>query len=88
MTRCITLGTSAALAYKPDENEMKTYLAKKHKVRASTYEHKKLTKDEIEEATIYLIGKEATKSLADRKCTGDASETGLIKFCESIMPIE
>lgn len=88
MTKCIALGTSATFAYKPDDSEMKTYLAKKHKVRVSTYETKKLTPNEIEEASTFLINKEANKLLCDRKCTGDASETGLIKFCESLMPIE
>jgi hypothetical protein len=28
------------------------------------------------------------KSLSERNCVGDASETGLIRFCESLLPIE
>ncbi len=47
----------------------------------ATLEGVKLTKEDEEEGITGLLDYEAKLPISERKCAGDASETGLIKFC-------
>jgi hypothetical protein len=47
----------------------------------ATLEGVKLSKADEEEGTNGLLNHEAKLPISERKCAGDASETGLIKFC-------
>lgn len=88
LLQSIALGTKATFAYKPSTEEMKSYLAKKRGIKASTLVNTKLTKEEEDEAERGLLEAEANLPIGERKCDGDASETGLIKFCEPLMSVE
>jgi sodium/potassium-transporting ATPase subunit alpha len=68
--------------------EIKTILAKKRGVRAATLENVKLSKQEEEEGAALLLDAEAKLPIGERRCVGDASETGLIKFCEPLKPLD
>ena len=67
---------------------MRVHLALKHGKKASAYNKTTLTEEQVEEATRELIEIENNKHIQERLCSGDASETGLIKFCQSIMGVE
>jgi sodium/potassium-transporting ATPase subunit alpha len=51
-------------------------------------EHAHLTAAEEKEGNDGLLEEEAALPISDKKCVGDASETGLIKFCDTLMPLE
>jgi hypothetical protein len=82
------LGSKATFAYKPTPEEIKTFLAKKRGVKVATLEHVKLSKQDEEEGISGLLDYEAKLPISERKCAGDASETGLIKFCEPLLSVE
>jgi sodium/potassium-transporting ATPase subunit alpha len=47
-----------------------------------------LTPAEEKEGNDGLLEEEANLPISDKKCVGDASETGLIKFCDTLLPLE
>lgn len=60
---------------------MRAYLAKKEGKKPSSFSNVVLTDAQKHEAKESLTRAEQEKLMADRKTIGDASETGLIKFC-------
>ena len=81
LMKCIALGSKASFSYKPTIEEIKTFLAQKRGVKVATLEGVKLSKADEEEGIAGLLDHEAKLPISERKCAGDASETGLIKFC-------
>lgn len=84
----VVLGTRASFTYNPTEDDLKRYIARmilKKKV-------KKVKDREIRQyrdrARNELLDQEKTKMWKDRHTTGDASESGLIKFAEPILSLE
>mmetsp|Transcript_22779 Transcript_22779/g.21986 ORF Transcript_22779/g.21986 Transcript_22779/m.21986 type:complete len:344 (+) Transcript_22779:1427-2458(+) len=67
---------------------MKQYLAKQRGVKASTLEKVVLTQEQEREATLALKEIQENLPLTDKACSGDASETGLIKFYQGIYDLE
>ena len=88
LIQTLALGTTAQFSYKPEMTDLKNYLAKKRGVKATSLEHTKLSDAETNEATSELIAIQNNLPLSERACVGDASETGLIKFCESLLPLK
>ena len=67
---------------------MKEYIAKKNGKTYKDYATVELTEEERAEAHSALMRQEAEMDVAERKTAGDASESGLIKFCHTIMDID
>jgi len=83
----IALGTKATFSYNPTLEEMRTYLEKKDGKKTSAYADLVLTDQQKREASEALIRAETNKPVLFRKTAGDASESGLIKFCHPILDI-
>ena len=84
----VVLGTKASFTYNPTEDDLKRYIArfilkkKVKKVKDREVRHYK------ERARTELLDQEKTKLWKDRNTTGDASESGLIKFVEPVLSLE
>jgi len=67
---------------------MKQLLARIKKVAVATLEHYKLTSAEEKEMRDRLVKAESKLLVIHRRCKGDASETGLVQFANSIMNLD
>jgi sodium/potassium-transporting ATPase subunit alpha len=66
---------------------LKAYIAKKKGKSTKDLSHIQLSDEDRREAFEALMTEEAKIPVAERKTAGDASESGLIKFCHTIMDI-
>lgn len=87
LMRILALGTTAIFSYSPDEEKIKRKIAKKIKKKP-----KKVNDDDVakhgEWATKELVKQEEEKTFQIRTTAGDASESGLIKFCEPVIALK
>ena len=84
----VVLGTKASFTYNPTEDDIKRYIARsilKKKVKKVKDREVRQYRDR---ARNELISQEDGKMWKDRKTTGDASESGLIKFVEPVMSLD
>ncbi len=82
--QALCLGTKASFSYEPTVDEMRKHLALRDGHKANHYKDKHLTAEEKDEAYRALVQAEENESISNRKTAGDASESGLVKFYESI----
>jgi hypothetical protein len=59
----VALGSKATFSYEPNENDIKTYIARKKKVKATSINYKELSPEEIEQAKVALLEAEANLPL-------------------------
>lgn len=81
------LGTYTTFDYSPTDNEVKQLYARMKKVRLSSLDNKDLPIDDHNEMKNRLIAAEKKMLNTQRFCQGDASETGLVQFAQSIMDL-
>ena len=87
MLECVALGSKATFSYNPSLDDIKTYIAKSKGKKATSMEHTHISDEDIKKVTEILMKQEFALPLNHRRTAGDASESGLIKFCESIAPV-
>jgi len=87
LIQAIVCGTYTTFEYSPSEQECKQLYARMKKIRVSTLEDKTLPDDVMREMKNRLITAEAKMLNTQRFCQGDASETGLVQFAQSIMDL-
>jgi len=85
LIQAIALGSKATFSYNPTMDEMKAYIAKQEGKKASSIGE--LSESQKQMATEALIRAENNLPIKFRKTAGDASESGLIKFCNPILDI-
>jgi len=88
LVEAVVLGTYTIFSYEPTEDEMKQLLARIKKVGVASLEHYKLTAGEEKEMRDRLIKAESQLLVIHRRCKGDASETGLVQFANSVMNLD
>jgi len=86
--QAIALGSKATFSYQPTLDEMKAYIALQQGKKITNYDTMTITEAQKEEATEALLRAERESPIAERATVGDASESGLIKFCNPIWDIE
>ncbi|CDW80621.1 k antiporter p-type alpha subunit family protein [Stylonychia lemnae] len=85
---CMILGSKASFAFNPKNEEIKAYIAKKKGSKIRDYARYIITEEEKEQARQELLQAELNLPVEKRNVTGDASETGIIKFAQSIRDVE
>ena len=85
--QCIALGSKASFDYSPTIDEIKHFVAKKKGQKPKDFNKYTITDKEREEGLAAMIAAEAKVPIEDRKTIGDASESGLVKFCQPIMDL-
>ena len=88
MVEAIILGTYTQFIYDPSEDECKQLYARMRKVAVASLEHTKLSAQDDKEMKARLIVAESKLLNVNRRCKGDASETGLVQFAQSVMDID
>lgn len=81
MLECLILGSKAYFSYQPSGDECKQFIAKNKGLKVHDLARYEITEAEKEEAKKALIIVEQDLPLEKRVTVGDASETGIIKFC-------
>ena len=76
----MVLGTTTYFNYDPTNEEAKSLYARMKQIAAASLENKELTAAEYTEMKARLKAAEADLLYVNRKCKGDASETGLVQF--------
>jgi len=87
LVEAIVLGTYTIFNYDPSEDEAKQLYARMKKVAVASLENTKLTATDDADMKARLRKAESKMLNIHRKCKGDASETGLVQFAESIMSL-
>jgi sodium/potassium-transporting ATPase subunit alpha len=85
LIQAIALGSKATFSYTPSPDELKMYIAKQEGRKAAS--QSELTEAQKQMATEALVRAEQSQPIKFRKTAGDASESGLIKFCHPILDI-
>jgi len=85
MVRALILGTYTIFMYDPTDDEAKQLYARVRKVAVKSLEGKDLPVQDMKEMKARLQCAESKLLNIFRHCKGDASETGLVQFCESVM---
>lgn len=88
MVRALVLGTYTIFNYDPSDDEAKQLYARVRKVAVASLEGKDLPVQDSKEMKARLRAAEKKLLNIHRHCKGDASETGLVQFAESVMPLE
>lgn len=88
MVKAIVLGTYTIFNYDPSDDEAKQLFARVRKVAVSSLEGKELDVKDMKEMKARLRYAEKGLLNIHRHCKGDASETGLVQFCESVMSLD
>lgn len=86
LMRCLMLGSHAAFAYQPGEEEIKRKIGAMIGKNPKSVNQKDLDAHS-KRATDELIAEEKAKPYQQRKTVGDASESGLIKFAQALEDI-
>lgn len=87
LIRSVVLGTYTIFSYDPSEQDCKMLYARLRKVRVASLEETTLPDADMKEMRARLIIAESKLLNTARYCKGDASETGLVQFCQSIMDL-
>jgi len=88
LVEALVLGTYTRFAYDPTEQECKMLYARLRKVRVSSIEDVTLPESDMNEMKARLITAEGKLINTQRYCKGDASETGLVQFAQSIVDLD
>lgn len=88
MVKAIVLGTYTIFNYDPSDDEAKQLYARVKKVAVSSLEGKDLPLQDQKEMKARLRCAEKKLLNIHRHCKGDASETGLVQFAESVMSLD
>ena len=88
LVQAVILGSKTIFSYNPSDNEMRTYIALKEGKKANFYAKLELSAEQKQEAGGALIKSEREDPISEWKTFGDASESGLIKFCNPISNID
>lgn len=84
----LVCGTYTTFDYNPSETEQKQLFARLRHIKVSTLEGKDLSEADAKEMRGRLIKAESKLLNTHRFCQGDASETGLVQFAQSIMDLD
>jgi len=84
----VILGTYTIFNYDPTDDEAKQLLARMKGVPVATLEKVTLTPHELREMKARLRMAEAKMLNIYRHCKGDASETGLVQFVDSVISVD
>merc|ERR1712166_726582 len=87
LVEAVVLGTYTIFNYDPSEDEAKQLYARMKKVAVASLEGEKLAEADENDMKARLRKAESKMLNIHRKCKGDASETGLVQFAESIMSL-
>jgi sodium/potassium-transporting ATPase subunit alpha len=88
VVEALVYGTYTTFEYSPSEQECKQLFARLRKVRVSSLEGKDLAEADQKEMKARLVAAESRLLNTQRFCQGDASETGLVQFAQSIMDLD
>jgi sodium/potassium-transporting ATPase subunit alpha len=88
MVRALVLGTYTIFNYDPSDDEAKQLYARVRRVAVVSLEGKDLPAQEAKEMKARLRAAEKKLLNIHRHCKGDASETGLVQFAQSVMDID
>lgn len=84
----MVLGTTTYFNYDPTNEEAKSLYARIKQIAAASLENKELTDAEYTEMKARLKAAESDLLYVNRKCKGDASETGLVQFAQAIYDLD
>jgi sodium/potassium-transporting ATPase subunit alpha len=87
LIKSVVLGTYTIFNYDPTDDECKQLYARMKKVAVASLEGKKLPEGDMKEMTARLRVAEKSMLYTARHCKGDASETGLVQFCQPLMDL-
>ena len=87
LMQCVCLGSKAFFSYNPTDTEIINYIAKKQNRKAEGMEISDCSTQDVEDARAALLEAEAQQPMQEKRANGDASEIGLIKFCQPILPL-
>jgi sodium/potassium-transporting ATPase subunit alpha len=87
LVQAIVLGTYTIFQYDPSDEECKQLYARQKKVAVASLEGKELDVAEKKECRARLKAAEERMLYIHRHCKGDASETGLVQFAQSVMDL-
>jgi len=88
LVKAVVLSTYTTFNYDPSDEEAKTLYARMKKVAVSTLENKELPSNDLKEMKARLRAAEKGLLNIHRHCKGDASETGLVQFSQSLMDLD
>ena len=88
LIQAIILGTYTVFNYNPTEDEVKQLYARMRKQAAASLEGVTLPDHETKEMSARLKVAEKRMLYVNRHCKGDASETGLVQFAQSIRDLD
>lgn len=88
MVKSLVLGTYTTFMYDPTDDEAKQLYARVRKVAVKSLDGKDLSVKDNKEMKARLRCAEEKLLNIFRHCKGDASETGLVQFCESVMSLD
>lgn len=86
--KSIVLGTYTYFSYSPTDDEIKQLHARMQKVPVANYEGVTLGENIVKDCRARLIAAEKKMLYIHRHCKGDASETGLVQFAQSVMDLD
>jgi len=87
LVQAVVLGTYTVFQYDPTDDECKQLYARQKKVAVASLEGKTLAVAEKRECRARLKAAEEKMLYIHRHCKGDASETGLVQFAQSVMDL-
>jgi sodium/potassium-transporting ATPase subunit alpha len=88
MVKAIVLGTYTVFNYDPTDDEAKQLFARVRKVAVKSLDGKELPVKDNQEMKARLRCAEKGLLNVHRHCKGDASETGLVQFAQSVMDLD
>jgi len=88
MVEAIVLGTYTIFNYDPTDDEAKQLYARMRGVAVASLEKVSLPQAENREMKARLKVAESKMLNIYRHCKGDASETGLVQFAHSVIPLD
>ena len=87
LIKSVVLGTYTVFNYDPTDQECKQLYARIEKVSVTSLEGKELPAKIMTEMASRLKVAEKNMLYTARHCKGDASETGLVQFCQPLMDL-
>lgn len=88
LVKSVVLGTYTVFNYDPTEVDCKQLYARMEKKAVSELEDVTLPEEKIIEMKARLVEAEKSMLYSSRHCKGDASETGLVQFCQPLMDLD
>jgi len=88
LVKAVVLGTYTIFNYDPSDDEAKQLYARVRRVAVASLEGKELPIADSKEMKARLRCAERGLLNIHRHCKGDASETGLVQFAESVMSLD